>query len=149
MRAVIQRVASAAVRVGDEETGRIGAGLCVLLGVGRTDGARDAEYLSRKTLDLRIFEDEGGKFARSVRDVSGEILVVSQFTLYADCRKGRRPSFSDAASPEQAEALYEAYVQALRSGGVRVATGRFQARMALHLVNEGPVTIVLESVGRP
>ena len=123
--------------------GEIGAGLCVLLGVARGDSAADAERLAAKVANLRIFENEEGKFDRSLLDVSGAALVVSQFTLIADTAKGNRPSFSDAAQPEEAEPLYEAFCTALRALGIGVATGVFGARMAVELVNDGPVTIVL------
>jgi D-tyrosyl-tRNA(Tyr) deacylase len=123
--------------------GEIGAGLCVLLGVARGDTAADAERLAAKVANLRIFENEEGKFDRSLLDVSGAALVVSQFTLIADTAKGNRPSFSDAAQPEEAEPLYEAFCTALRALGIGVATGVFGARMAVELVNDGPVTIVL------
>jgi D-aminoacyl-tRNA deacylase len=143
MKAVVQRVSVARVRVRDELVGEIGRGLCVLLGVAREDGAAEALRLAEKVARLRIFEDEDGRFDRSLLDVAGEALVVSQFTLLADTGKGNRPSFAEAASPEQAEPLYEAFCDALRELGVRVEAGVFGARMAVELVNEGPVTIVL------
>jgi D-tyrosyl-tRNA(Tyr) deacylase len=134
------------VTVGGELVGAIDEGLAVLLGVSRTDGEAEAERLARKTALLRVFGDEQGRFDRSLLDVGGEALVVSQFTLYGDARKGNRPSFVEAAAPPLAEALYEAYCEGLRGAGVgRVATGRFGARMELRLVNEGPVTILLEA----
>jgi D-tyrosyl-tRNA(Tyr) deacylase len=144
MRAVVQRVSAARVVVAGEVVGEIGAGLCVLLGVARQDREEDAERLAGRIARLRIFENEEGRFDRSLLDVGGETLVVSQFTLVADTAKGNRPSFSDAAPPEQAEPLYEAFCAALRELGVEVATGRFGARMAVELVNDGPVTIVLD-----
>jgi D-tyrosyl-tRNA(Tyr) deacylase len=147
VRAVVQRVSEARVSVAGEEIGAIGHGLCVLLGVGATDTEADADALCRKIVSLRIFEDEAGRFARSLEEVQGALLVVSQFTLYGDCRKGRRPSFTDAAPPERAETLYERFVARARDGAVPVATGRFQARMAVALVNDGPVTLVLDTAG--
>jgi D-tyrosyl-tRNA(Tyr) deacylase len=144
MRAVVQRVSSARVVVVDELVGEIGAGLCILLGVGRGDGEAESSRLAGRVARLRIFENEDGRFDCSLLDVGGEALVVSQFTLIADTAKGNRPSFSDAAPPEQAEPLYQAFCGALRELGVRVATGRFGARMAVELVNDGPVTIVLD-----
>lgn len=145
MKAVIQRVRESAVTVDGREVGRIGLGLLVLLGVSRDDTPADADYLLDKTLHLRIFEDEAGRMNRSLLDVGGELLVVSQFTLYGDCRKGRRPSFVQAAPPETAEALYEHFVDQARGSGVPVATGRFRAMMDVSLVNDGPVTLILES----
>lgn len=144
MRAVLQRVSRAKVTVDGEITGAIGQGLLVLLGVGTGDIAADATYLLDKIVNLRIFNDEDGKMNRSVIDVSGGLLVVSQFTLYADTRKGRRPSYIGAAPPEDANRLYEFFVESAR-GHVRVATGRFQAMMDVELVNDGPVTIILDS----
>jgi D-tyrosyl-tRNA(Tyr) deacylase len=144
VRALIQRVASAGVKVGGETVGAVGPGVCVLLGVGRDDRPDDAERLAGRVARLRIFENEGGKFDRSLLDVSGEALVVSQFTLIADTRKGNRPSFSDAAPPELAEALYERFCGELRALGVGVETGSFGARMHVEIVNDGPVTIVLD-----
>lgn len=148
MRAVIQRVSEASVRVDAERTGEIGRGLVVLLGVATDDTQSDADYLSEKIVGLRIFPDDAGKFALSVREVNGAILVVSQFTLYGDCRKGRRPSFSDAAAMDKALPLYEYFVDSLGRQGVPVATGRFQAAMSVHLVNDGPVTLIVDSVKR-
>ncbi len=145
MRAVVQRVREARVEVNGVVTGSIGRGLLVLLGVAREDTPRDADYLAEKIAGLRIFPDEEGKMNRSVRDVGGALLVVSQFTLYGDTRKGRRPSFDRAAPPEQARALYERFVQALRAGGLPVETGVFQAMMQVHLINDGPVTIICDS----
>ena len=145
MRAVIQRVSEAHVSVGGETVGRIRRGLLVLLGVTHTDTHDDAEALSRKIIGLRIFSDAAGKFAHSVRDVGGALLVVSQFTLYADLHKGRRPSFTEAAEPAAAESLYEYFVDRCRRHGVPVETGRFRADMAVGLVNDGPVTLILDS----
>jgi D-tyrosyl-tRNA(Tyr) deacylase len=143
VRAVVQRVSEARVRVAGEVVGEIGQGLCVLLGVSREDGEGEAARLADKVAKLRIFANEDGRFDRSLLDVGGEALVVSQFTLIADTAKGNRPSFSEAAAPEAAEQLYESFCAALRKAGVRVKTGRFGARMAVELVNDGPVTIVL------
>jgi D-aminoacyl-tRNA deacylase len=145
MRLVIQRVSNASVTVGDEIVSRIGAGLCVFLGVGKNDSESNAASLAEKIGNLRIFEDDQGKMNRSVRDVGGEILVVSQFTLYGDCTKGNRPSFTEAAPAAGAEQLYEAFVNRLRALGLRVATGRFQAKMDVSLTNDGPVTFTLEA----
>ena len=145
MKAVVQRVSRARVRVGEEVAGEIGFGLCVLLGVAREDGPVEASRLAGKVARLRIFEDEQGRFDRSLLDAGAEALVVSQFTLIADTAKGNRPSFSDAAPPEEAQALYEAFCSALRELGVPVATGVFGARMTVELENDGPVTIVLET----
>jgi D-aminoacyl-tRNA deacylase len=144
MRVVVQRVSSARVVAAGEVVGEIGPGLCVLLGVSRDDGGEEAEHLAGRVARLRIFENEEGRFDRSLLDVGGEALVVSQFTLIADTAKGNRPSFSGAAPPEQAEPLYEAFCGGLRDLGVRIATGRFGARMAVEIVNDGPVTIVLQ-----
>ena len=144
MRVILQRVARARVTVDGETVGEVGAGLCVLLGVAREDGAEAAERLAGKVARLRIFEDDAGRFDRSLLDVGGAALVVSQFTLIADTRKGNRPSFVDAAPPEQAEPLYERFCATLRAVGVDVGTGVFGARMAVELVNDGPVTIVLD-----
>jgi D-tyrosyl-tRNA(Tyr) deacylase len=144
MKAVVQRVARASVRVEGEVAGEIGAGLCVLLGVARGEGPGDAERLAGKVARLRVFEDAEGRFDRSLLDTGGEALVVSQFTLLGDASRGNRPSFTEAAAPEEAEPLYEAFCEALRGLGVPVATGVFGARMALELVNDGPVTILLE-----
>jgi D-aminoacyl-tRNA deacylase len=145
MKAVVQRVARARVRVGEEVAGEIGPGLCVLLGIARGDDAANAVRLAEKIARLRIFENDEGRFDRSLLDVHGEVLVVSQFTLIADTAKGNRPSFGDAAPPEEGESLYEAFCEALRGHGIDVATGSFGARMAVALVNDGPVTIVLET----
>ncbi len=145
MRAVIQRVAKARVSVAEEIVGRIGPGLCILLGVGKTDTASDVERLADKICQLRIFEDDQGKMNRSTIEIGADLLVISQFTLYGDCRKGNRPSFSDAASPAQAEQLYKGFIERLRRSGLKLATGVFQAHMQVALVNDGPVTFVLES----
>lgn len=145
MRAVVQRVSQAAVEVDGGLVGRIGTGLLVLLGVADDDAEKDADYLAGKIVHLRIFEDEAGKLNRSLVDCGGEMLVVSQFTLYGDCRKGRRPSFVKAAAPDKGNALYRHFVEAVRARGVTVATGRFGAMMAVSLVNHGPVTLIVES----
>jgi D-tyrosyl-tRNA(Tyr) deacylase len=145
MKAVVQRVSRARVRVGEEVAGEIGSGLCVLLGVARGDDAAAASRLAGKVARLRIFEDEQGRFDRSLLEAGGEALVVSQFTLIADTAKGNRPSFSDAAPPEEAEPLYEAFCDSLHELGVPVETGIFGAHMAVELENDGPVTIVLET----
>jgi D-aminoacyl-tRNA deacylase len=145
MRAVVQRVSRAKVTVAGEIAGEIGLGLLVLLGVGREDSEANADYLAEKIVGLRIFEDDGGKMNRSVLDGGGAVLVVSQFTLYGDARKGKRPSFDDAAPPQRARELYEYFVEKIRSAGLRCETGRFQEMMAVELVNEGPVTILLDS----
>jgi D-aminoacyl-tRNA deacylase len=145
MRAVVQRVSRAKVTVEGRITGEIGAGLMVLLGVGREDSPAVAASLAEKVAHLRIFEDQQGKMNRSLLDVKGAALVVSQFTLYGDARGQRRPSFISAAPPEQAAALYEEFNKALRALGITVATGIFQAMMSVELVNEGPVTILLDS----
>jgi D-tyrosyl-tRNA(Tyr) deacylase len=144
VRAVVQRVSEARVRVDGEVVGEIGQGLCVLLGVSRDDGEDEATRLADKVARLRIFENEDGRFDRSLLDVAGEALVVSQFTLIADTAKGNRPSFGHAASPEQAKPLYERFCETLRAQGVEVETGSFGARMAVELANDGPVTIVLD-----
>ena len=145
MRLVIQRVSQATVSVDGETVGEIGQGLLVLIGVRASDDEATVQRLATKTVELRIFPDEGGRFNRSLVDVGGEALVVSQFTLYGDTRKGRRPSFNDAAPPEIAEPLVSTYVWALASRGIRVAQGRFGAHMQVSLVNDGPVTIVIDS----
>jgi len=145
MRAVLQRVSAARVRVAGEAVGEIGRGLLVLLGVGQGDAEADARYLAEKSAGLRIFEDGQGKMNLSLEEVGGEMLVVSQFTLFGDCRKGRRPGFSSAALPAEADRLYRFYVDCLRQRGVPVATGIFQAEMAVELVNDGPVTLLLDS----
>jgi D-tyrosyl-tRNA(Tyr) deacylase len=145
MRAVVQRVSSASVLVDGHAAAEIGAGLLVLLGVTHGDEAEQAAYLAGKIAGLRIFEDGDGKMNRSALDVAGSALVVSQFTLYGDCRKGRRPSFDEAAKPDHARHLYEAFVADLRALGVAVSTGVFQAHMQVELVNDGPVTILLDT----
>lgn len=145
MRAVVQRVTEASVSVNGAVVGRIGRGLAVLLGVKQSDTEEDARYLAEKTVGLRIFSDETGRMNLSVREVGGSALVVSQFTLLGDARKGRRPSYSEAAPPEQAEALYLEYCRHLRDAGIPVQTGRFGAMMQLALVNDGPVTLLLDS----
>ena len=144
MKAVLQRVTRATVRVEDEVVGEIGRGLCVLLGVAREDGGDAAPRLAGKVARLRVFEDENGRFDRSLLELGGEALVVSQFTLLGDTARGNRPSFTDAAPPGAAEPVYEAFCEELRKLGVRVETGRFGARMAVELVNDGPVTVLLE-----
>lgn len=146
MRALIQRVSHAHVRVGEQVVGAVAQGLLVLLGVGEHDTMHDVDYLATKIVTLRIFEDAEGKMNRDVHDIQGGLLVVSQFTLYADCRKGRRPSFTQAASPVVAQQLYEAFLAAVARHGVPVAHGVFGAHMAIELVNDGPVTLWLESV---
>jgi D-tyrosyl-tRNA(Tyr) deacylase len=145
VRAVIQRVSEASVRVAGAEVAAIGRGLAVLLGVGKDDAEADADYLAEKILNLRVFPDEAGQMNRSVLDVRGSLLVVSQFTLLGDVRRGRRPSYADAAGPEQANRLYELFVERLRPSGLPVATGIFRAMMDVGLVNDGPVTILLDS----
>lgn len=148
MRAVIQRVTYARVEVDGAVVGEIGAGLLVLLGVAKGDTAADADYLAAKISGLRIFSDEAGKMNLSVLDAGGAMLAVSQFTLYGDTRKGRRPSFDAAAGPEEARALYEYFVQTSRQLGLTVATGIFQANMKVSLLNDGPVTLIVESPSR-
>jgi len=145
MRAVVQRVSRAKVSVGGEITGEISSGLLVLLGVAAEDTPKDADYLVEKILNLRIFEDADEKMNLSLRDTKGELLVVSQFTLYGDTRRGRRPSFIAAAAPKEANELYEYFVESTRQRVIKVATGRFQAMMDVELVNDGPVTIILDS----
>ena len=145
MRAVVQRTGWSEVSVNGDCVGRAAAGLTVLLGVGRADNDADVIYMVDKIANLRIFEDEAGKMNRSVLDVSGQILAVSQFTLYGDCRKGRRPGFDQAASAEQAKILYEKFVEQLRAKGIVVACGQFQAEMKVTLENQGPVTLLIDS----
>jgi D-tyrosyl-tRNA(Tyr) deacylase len=145
MRAVVQRVNESSVTVGNQLISRIGPGMLVLLGVSETDDSGDVEYLLEKIVHLRIFEDENGKMNRSLKDMRGEMLVVSQFTLFGDCRKGRRPSYIQAAGPEKAEYLYELFVEKVREKGVPVKTGRFRAMMEVALINDGPVTLILDS----
>jgi len=145
MRAVIQRVKKAEVRVNGKAVGAVGAGMLVLLGIGREDTPEVAQSLADKIANLRIFDDQQGRMNRSLLETQGGLLCVSQFTLYGDCRKGRRPSYDGAARPELAEPLYEAFLEALRARGVSVATGQFQAMMEVELVNDGPVTLLLDS----
>lgn len=145
MRAVIQRVSCAQVSVNGETIAQIGLGLLVLLGIGREDTEADANYLAEKTTGLRIFEDDHGKMNRSVQEAGGSVLAVSQFTLYGDVRRGKRPSFDEAAPPEKAKQLYEFFVERIRAAGLRCETGQFQAMMRVELTNEGPVTILLDS----
>ena len=145
MRAVVQRVKQSTVKTDNEIVGQIGSGLLVLLGVAKGDTAKDADYLANKIINLRIFEDEDRKMNRSLLETGGELLAVSQFTLLADCRKGRRPSFIEAAEPEKATDLYETFVNMVRAKGVTVQTGRFRAMMEVALINDGPVTIIIES----
>jgi D-tyrosyl-tRNA(Tyr) deacylase len=146
MRAVIQRVRRAKVSVGEETTGEIGHGWLVLLGIAPDDGQKQIDWLAEKIANLRAFEDDQGKMNLSVQDANGSVLVVSQFTLYGDCRKGRRPSFIGAAPPAIAEPLYEQFVVALKMLGIPVATGRFAADMQVELVNDGPVTFTLDTL---
>jgi D-tyrosyl-tRNA(Tyr) deacylase len=148
MKVVIQRVKSASVKVDGKTVGDIGSGLLVLVGVSHGDTAADAAFLAKKTVNLRIFDDENGVMNRSVIDTGGAILAVSQFTLYGDCKKGNRPSYIDAAPPEKGLKLYEEYVKQLRELGSHVETGIFQAEMEVSLINHGPVTLILESTGR-
>jgi len=145
VKALLQRVTGASVSVGDEVVGRIGRGLVVFVGVASGDIERDAQYLAQKTVNLRIFADEAGRFNLSALDIKGELLVVSQFTLLADTRKGRRPSFVEAAPPAQAEVLFERFVAETRASGLNVATGRFQQYMEVEIHNDGPVTVLLDS----
>ena len=145
MKVVLQRVTEARVDVGGGAVASIRTGLVVLLGISRSDTTHDADYLLEKTLYLRIFSDEAGKMNRNVQEAGGSLLIVSQFTLYGDCRKGRRPSFDRAARPEEARSLYNYFVEAARRGPVPVETGEYQASMQVQLVNDGPVTIVLDS----
>jgi D-tyrosyl-tRNA(Tyr) deacylase len=145
VRAVVQRVSRAQVSVGEEVVGKIDAGLLVLVGVSKDDSSADAEYLAAKVVGLRIFEDENGKMNRSLVEIGGAVLAVSQFTLYGDVRKGKRPSFDEAAPPQVANELYELFVRNIRDASVRCETGRFQAMMKVELVNDGPVTILLDS----
>ena len=145
MRAVVQRVSRAQVSVGEEMVGKIGPGLLVLLGVGKNDAMADAEYLAAKVAGLRIFEDEDGKMNLALVETHGAVLAVSQFTLYGDVRKGKRPSFDEAAPPGLARELYEHFVARIRAAGITCETGRFQAMMQVELVNDGPVTVLLDS----
>lgn len=145
MRSVVQRVKRASVTVEGEVVGKISAGFLVFLGIGQEDGEHDLTWMIDKLMGLRIFEDEQGKMNRSILEVSGDVLLVSQFTLYGDCRKGRRPSFSTAAPPEKAKIWFERAVEAMRHAGLKVETGIFQAEMDVELINDGPVTILLDS----
>lgn len=145
MRAVVQRVKESKVEVDGKVIGSIGSGLLVLLGVGKEDDEKDVKYLVEKILNLRIFDDESGKMNLSLLDVKGELLVVSQFTLYGDCRRGRRPSYSESAPPENAKKLYEKFVEFSKNYGIKVETGEFGANMQVSLVNDGPVTLLLDS----
>ena len=145
MRAVVQRVRQSSVNVKGETVGKIGRGLLVLLGVAAGDSTDDADFMANKIVHLRIFEDENGKMNRSLHDVGGEMLVVSQFTLLGDCHKGRRPSFINAAKPDRATELYEYFVKKTREQGITVQTGQFRAMMEVELINDGPVTLIIES----
>jgi len=145
MRAVVQRVSEASVEVDNKIIGKINNGLLVLLGVGKDDSEEDVKYLAEKIVNLRIFDDKDGKMNLSLLDVNGELLIVSQFTLYGDCRKGRRPSYSESATPEKAEKLYNLFVDFSKKSGLKVETGRFGAYMKVSLVNDGPVTLLLDS----
>jgi D-tyrosyl-tRNA(Tyr) deacylase len=145
MKAVIQRVKSAQVYVDGRLSGKIGNGLLVFVGVGKGDDENDVSYLVSKLPDLRIFEDTSGKFNLSLKELNGEMLIVSQFTLYGDCKKGRRPSFTEAEEPTAAKILYERLINRIREQGISVQTGEFQAKMEVHLVNDGPVTLLLDS----
>ena len=145
MRLLLQRVSEASVTVDGNTVGSIRTGLLILAGMAKTDTESEVDYLSDKVLGLRVFPDNAGKMNRSIVDAGGSLLIVSQFTLYGDCRKGRRPSFDEAAAPEHAQALYTYLVQKLRSGPVPVETGVFQATMEVHLVNQGPVTILMDT----
>lgn len=145
MRAVVQRVSRAGVSVNGQPVGTIGRGLVILLGIGKEDGPEDVVYMTDKITRLRVFGDDAGKLNRSLLDTGGEILAISQFTLYGDCRRGRRPNFSAAAEPFKARRLYEGFVANLKEKGIRVATGEFQAHMEVEIINDGPVTILLDS----
>ncbi len=145
MRAVVQRVSQASVTIDGTVVATIGTGLLVLLGVHHNDSETDSRRLAEKIINLRIFVDQNGKMNRSLRDLGGELLVVSQFTLYADCRKGRRPGYADAAPPERAEPLYHHFIESTRAFGIKTATGRFQATMQVTLTNDGPVTVLLDT----
>ena len=147
MRAVVQRVKRACVTIDGTKTAEIGGGFLILLGVHETDTEADAEYLAKKCCGLRVFEDDNGKMNRSVQDVGGEFLIVSNFTLYGDCRKGNRPSFTSAARPETAVPLYEHFISCVRQSGIACQTGTFGADMQVELLNDGPVTLIVESVG--
>ena len=145
MRAVVQRVKEGSVEIENKEVGRIAQGLVILLGVGQDDNEKDAEYLAGKIINLRIFEDKEGKMNLSAKDINGQILVIPQFTLYGDCKKGRRPSFISAALPERAEKLYEYFVRCIKNYGLKIENGEFQAMMLVKIYNDGPVTILLDS----
>lgn len=145
MRLLVQRVKEGKVTIAGQEVSKIGRGLCLFLGVARGDTKQQADALTEKAAELRIFEDEDGKLNRSLKDVQGEILIVSEFTLYGDCTKGRRPSFSQAAPPEEALALYDYFVHRLKELGLKVTTGKFQTKMEVSLINDGPVTFILDS----
>jgi len=145
MRAVVQRVKKGSVDIEEKEIGKIEEGLVILLGVGQNDVEKDAEYLAEKIVNLRIFEDKEGKMNLSVRDINGQILVISQFTLYGDCKKGRRPSFISAALPDKAVKLYDYFVKYIKNYGLKVDAGKFQAMMLVKIFNNGPVTILLDS----
>ena len=148
MRALVQRVSCASVTIDDDVVGRIGRGLVVLVGISREDTEAEARYIADKVVGLRIFDDERGRFDRSALDIEAELLIVSQFTLYGNTRRGRRPSFTDAAPPEQAEALFSQTVDLFAATGLKVQTGRFQAHMLVSIHNDGPVTIMLDSADR-
>ena len=145
MRAVVQRVKKGSVEIEEKEIGKIEKGLVILLGVGQDDTEKDAEYLAEKIVNLRIFEDKEGKMNLSVKDINGQILVISQFTLYGDCKKGRRPSFISAALPDKAVKLYDYFVKSIKNYGLKIETGEFQAMMLVKIYNDGPVTILLDS----
>ncbi len=145
MRLVIQRTTEARVTTQGKLIGKIGPGLCVFLGIAKGDMRDDADYLAEKAVTLRIFEDDAGQMNRSLTDINGEVLVVSEFTLYGDCAKGKRPSFSQAAPPQEAESLYSYFIEKLKDLGLKVATGQFKAKMEVHTVNSGPVTFILDS----
>lgn len=145
MRAVVQRVKEGSVEIKEKEIGKIEQGLVVLLGVGRNDTEKDAEYIAEKIINLRIFEDKEGKMNLSLKNINGQILVISQFTLYGDCKKGRRPSFISAALPDKAVKLYEYFVRCIKNYNLKVETGQFQAMMLVKIFNDGPVTIFLDS----